>query len=104
MGKWDETTGQKIPDDHLLSDEVVAQCERADHVGRAGTARMPVPTQIVSNGEYPPLPQSDNQKRVEARVDQLAESSARRLGVSRRTFLLGSGGMAASFLAMNEVY
>jgi hypothetical protein len=30
--------------------------------------------------------------------------AARRLGISRRAFLLGSGGMAASFLAMNEVF
>lgn len=104
MGKWDETSGHRIPDDHLLSDEIVSQCERADHAGGRGATRMPVPTQIVSNGEYPPLPQSGNQKRVEARVNELANAAARKLGISRRAFLAGSGGMAASFLAMNEVY
>lgn len=104
MDKWDESTGQRIPDDHLLTDEVIARCARADHVGRDGATRMPVPTQVVSNGEYPPLPQSEQQKRVEARVNDLAGMAARRLGISRRSFLLGSGGMAASFLAMNEVF
>ena len=104
MAHWDETTGQKIPDDHLLSEDVIANCERADHSALGSATRMPVPTQLVSNGEYPPLPQSENQKRVEALVNDLAAANARKLGVSRRTFLLGSGGMAASFLAMNEIY
>jgi hypothetical protein len=104
MDKWDESTGQRIPDDHLLTDEVIAQCRRADHVGKDRATRMPVPTQMVSNGEYPPSPQSEQQKRVEARVNDLACMAARRLGISRRAFLLGSGGMAASFLAMNEVF
>ena len=62
MSQWDETTGQRIADDHLLTDDIIAQCERADQVGGDGATRMPVPTQMVSNGEYPPLPQSNNQK------------------------------------------
>ena len=102
--RWDETAGQKIPDDHLLSDEDVARCERADTLGAGAAPPMPIPTQLVSNGEYPPLPQTANQQRVEARVNDLADAAARKLGVSRRSFLLGSGGMAASFLAMNEIY
>jgi len=104
MAHWDETTGRKIPDDHLLSEDVIANCERADHASLGTATRMPVPTQLISNGEYPPLPQSQDQKRVETRVNDLAAKAARQLGVSRRTFLLGSGGMAASFLAMNEIY
>lgn len=104
MSRWDETTGQKIPDDHLLTDEVIARCERADTLGSGAAAPMPIPTQLVSNGEYPPLPQTTNQQRVEARVNGLADIAAKKLGVSRRSFLLGSGGMAASFLAMNEIY
>jgi predicted TIM-barrel fold metal-dependent hydrolase len=59
---------------------------------------------MVSNGEYAPLPQTAQQKHVEARVDALAGEAARKLGVSRRNFMLGTGGMAASFLAMNEVF
>ena len=104
MKRWDETTGQKIPDDHLLSDEQIARCERADTLGAGSAPLMPIPTQLVSNGEYPPLPQTTNQQRVEARVNDLADIAAQKLGISRRGFLLGSGGMAASFLAMNEIY
>ena len=104
MSRWDETTGQKIPDDHLLTDDQIARCERADTLGDGAAPLMPVPTQMVSNGEYPPLPQTLNQQRVEARVNDLADVAARKLGVSRRSFLLGSGGMAASFMAMNEIY
>ena len=100
MANWDESTGLHIPDDSLLSDEELARCARAD----TGTPRTPIPTQMVSNGEYMPLPQSENQKRVEARVNELAEEASRKLGVSRRSFLTSTGGMAASFLAMNEVF
>jgi uncharacterized protein len=104
MYKWDETTGQHIPDDSLLSDEEQARCARADTQPDFSAARAPIPTQIVSNGEYMPLPQSGNQKRVEARVNELADVASRKLGVSRRSFLGSTGGMAASFLAMNEVF
>jgi len=100
MSHWDETTGQRIPDDHLLTDEEEAGALRAD----IATPRTPVPTQLVSNGEYAPLPQSAPQKQVEARINQMAEEAARKLSVSRRRFLMGTGGMAASFLAMNEIY
>lgn len=100
MAKWDETGGRNAPDDHLLSDEEIARCARAD----TGAPRTPIPTQMVSNGEYAPLPQTARQRRVEARVHELAEQGARKLGISRRAFLTSTGGMAASFLAMNEVF
>jgi predicted TIM-barrel fold metal-dependent hydrolase len=100
MANWDETTGRHLADDSLLSDEELARCARAD----VGTPRMPVPTQIISNGEYMPLPQSSDQRRVEARINELVAANSGRLGMDRRRFLLGSGGMAASFLAMNEVF
>ena len=100
MSKWDETTGRNLPDNSLLCDEELARCARAD----TATPSTPVPTQLVSNGEYMPLPQSEQQKRVEARLRELAESAGRKLHVSRRRFLMGTGGMAASFLAMNEIF
>jgi hypothetical protein len=59
---------------------------------------------MISNGEYMPAPQTDAQKRVEARVEELADEASHRLGISRRQFLCGSGGMAAALLAMNDVY
>ena len=59
---------------------------------------------MVSNGEYMPIPQTDQQKRVEARLDELSRTASGRLGVSRRRFLLSSGGLAAALLARNEVF
>jgi predicted TIM-barrel fold metal-dependent hydrolase len=68
------------------------------------SAATPIPTQIVSNGEYLPPRQSATQRKVEARINQLADLNARRLGLSRRQFFRTGCGMAAAFLAMNEIY
>src|SRR6516225_3593807 len=68
------------------------------------SAATPIPTQIVSNGEYLPPPQSPTQRKVEARINELADINGKRLGLSRRQFMRTSCGMAAAFLAMNEIY
>src|SRR5260370_24028543 len=68
------------------------------------SAATPIPTQIVSNGEYLPPPQSGTQKRLERRILELADVNGKRLGLSRRQFMRTSCGMAAAFLAMNEIY
>src|SRR6516165_5488373 len=101
MERWNES-GRVWEEDHgLLDDEQVAKCRRADVVDQFPS---PVPTRMISNGEYMPVPQTDQQKRVEARVEELADQASNRLGISRRQFLCGSGGMAAALLAMNDVY
>jgi hypothetical protein len=76
------------------------------HLAPAETAafRSPVPTQMVSNGEYMPLPQTRQQREVEERIKAKADLLGRKLGLDRRRFLQTSCGMAAAFLAMNEVY
>ena len=66
--------------------------------------RSPVPTQIVSNGEYNPLPQTENQRKVEALIKELADKYGKKQGMDRRTFLRSASGMAAAFLAMNQVF
>jgi len=68
------------------------------------SAPTPIPTQIVSNGEYLPPTQSETQKRVERRILELADTNAKRLGLSRRQFMATGCGMAAAFVAMNEIY
>jgi hypothetical protein len=99
--RWNEE-GKIWDDDHgLLSEEQIAQCARADV---AEPFRSPVPTRMISNGEYMPIPQTEKQKQVEARIKELANSASKKLGVSRRKFLASTGGMAAAFLAMNEVF
>ena len=60
---------------------------------RQGLAsETPLPTRLVSNEEFPPLPQTPTQRRVEDRI--LAETArlAPRLGLSRRDFLRSSAG------------
>lgn len=64
----------------------------------------PVPTQLVSNEELIPRRQTENQKRVEHLIGVIAEERSRKLGVDRRQFMASSMGMAACFLASNEVY
>src|SRR5258705_9463203 len=70
----------------------------------AASAATPVPTKIVSNGEYFPPSQSAIQKKVEARINELADLNGKSLGLNRRQFMRTSCGMAAPFLAMNESY
>jgi predicted TIM-barrel fold metal-dependent hydrolase len=67
-------------------------------------APSPIPTQIVSNEEFPPLPQTPDQKAVEMKIRELADTFASKLGTTRRDFLKTTGGMATGFLAMNAVY
>lgn len=88
-------------EDSWLSKTQLAALRRADE---ADTLGSPVPTQVVSNGEYFPMPQTLAQKRVEALICELAGETAKRLGMSRRRFLASSAGMTAAFIAMNEVY
>jgi uncharacterized protein len=64
----------------------------------------PVPTQIVSSDEFAPVPQSARQREVEARLTDMSDRISRRLGTSRRAFFQSAAGMAASFVAINQVF
>jgi uncharacterized protein len=64
----------------------------------------PVPTQVVSNEEFIPRPQTRQQKQVEDLIGRLAEEKAKKLGMERRAFLASSMGMATAFLASNMVF
>src|SRR5262252_935363 len=87
-------------EDAWLSDNQLERCAPAEEEPFQG----PVPTRMISNGEYMPHPQTQKQKHVEARVKELADKASRKLGISRRQFLGSTGGLAASFLAINEVF
>jgi hypothetical protein len=84
----------------LLSDAERAQLLPAEDLPH----RFPIPTQIVSSDEYFPEPQTAQQKQVEDRLAALGDHLARRQGISRRRFFQTASGMAAAFLAMNQVY
>ncbi|MDR4493428.1 MAG: amidohydrolase family protein [Nitrospirales bacterium] len=68
------------------------------------TSASPVPTQVVSNEEFLPPPQSDKQAQVEGLLDLASERLSKKLGMNRRKFLKTTGGMALAFLTMNQVF
>lgn len=77
---------------------------RKSHKDRLSGKHLPLPTQVVSNEEFEPMPQTMDQKAVESLILEMADEYGRRLGLSRRAFLQTTGGMAAAFLAMNRVF
>lgn len=83
-----------------LNEDELAKTDAAERALPAS----PIPTQIVSNGEYVPAPKTRQQTRLEHEIEALADAGARRLGMDRRAFLRSSLGMAAAFLAMNRIY
>src|ERR1700751_1227094 len=87
-------------EDAWLDDEQLEQCSPAE----TEPFQSPVPTRMISNGEYMPHPQTRQQQHVEYRIKELAETASKKLGISRRQFLEGTGGLAASFIAINEAF
>src|SRR2546425_10317865 len=83
---------------HYLSAHELGQTAPAE----LDSFESPVPTQVVSNGEYNPLPQTPEQRRGEARIKALADELGPRHGLSRRAFLARSARMAAAFPALNH--
>jgi predicted TIM-barrel fold metal-dependent hydrolase len=63
-----------------------------------------MPTQVVSNEEFEPRPQSAQQKRVEHLIGELSAERAKKLGLERRDFMRTSMGLATCFLASNLAY
>jgi hypothetical protein len=84
----------------FLSKRELTQTEPAE----ALDFKSPVPTRMVSNGEFNPLPQTHRQRQFEERLKDLSEASARKLAIDRRQFLRTSCGMAAAFVALNDVF
>ena len=84
----------------MLSDE-----ERSGLIpAELAASPTPVPTQVVSSDEFLPIPQTERQKKVEARMNALADDYGKKNGLSRRRFFQTAAGMATAFVAMNEVY
>jgi predicted TIM-barrel fold metal-dependent hydrolase len=83
-----------------LTDEMISGLLPAE----TASFPSPVPTQIVSSDEFTPVPQTARQREVEARLTDMSDRIARRLGTSRRKFFQTAAGMAASFVAINQVF
>ncbi|MFM8990251.1 MAG: amidohydrolase, partial [Alphaproteobacteria bacterium] len=84
----------------MLSDRELSSLSPAEDA----SAPTPLPVQVVSSDEFMPSPQTARQRQVEARLDALADEHGARRGLSRRGFFRSASGMAAAFVAMNEVY
>jgi hypothetical protein len=64
----------------------------------------PMPTQLVSNEEFLPRRQTEQQKQVEYLIGAMAEEKSRKLGMDRRAFMASTMGLATCFAASNKVY
>ncbi|HET7810528.1 MAG TPA: hypothetical protein VFL16_08110, partial [Steroidobacteraceae bacterium] len=69
-----------------LSDDDLRSLSPAE----SATLETPIPTQMISNGEFTPLPQTPDQRRVEQEIGRLADELAPRHGMNRRQFLASS--------------
>jgi predicted TIM-barrel fold metal-dependent hydrolase len=78
----------------------IRQCEADEEK----PIQSPLPTEICSNEEFIPPPQTAELARWEARIAEMAGACAKQLGLTRRRFLQTSGGMAVAMLAYNEVF
>lgn len=65
--------------------------------------RLPIKIDSTSNGEFAPIPLERRNVAANRAARERATANARRIGVSRRSFLVSSCGAASTLLAINEV-
>jgi uncharacterized protein len=66
--------------------------------------RLPVKLDSTSNGEFEPVPLEPQHEHANRLAMENATANARRLGLSRRDFLVSASGAATTLLAMNAAY
>src|SRR5262245_28410475 len=66
-------------------------------------ARSPIDFGPISNGEFMPRPPRPIDAIADRLVQELADERARRLGLSRRTFLAGAAGTATALGVINTL-
>jgi uncharacterized protein len=66
--------------------------------------RLPVKLDTTSNGEYEPVPLAREHREANGLAHEAADTNARRLGLTRRSFLVSAAGAASTLLAMNTAY
>jgi hypothetical protein len=72
------------------------------HVIDAEGKRLPIKLDATSNGEFVPVPLSPTNRAANRRAHEAATENAKRLGVSRRRFLISACGAATALLAFNS--
>src|SRR5262245_61158653 len=78
----------------------IRQCE----LDGRNEAPLPIPARIASNEEFIPPPPTSKQEEYAARAYYLSDEAGKKLGMTRRDFLLTGSGMAAGLLALNQVF
>ncbi|MEN8182191.1 MAG: amidohydrolase family protein [Myxococcota bacterium] len=69
-----------------------------------GDGGLPIKLDSTSNGEFAPVPLPEDARRANRLAAEQASVHARRLGLSRRAFLVSSCGAASTLLAMNQSF
>ncbi len=64
-------------------------------------ARLPIKLDAASNGEFSPIPLDATSRRANDLAQARASDNARRLGISRRAFMVSAMGAASTLLAFN---
>ncbi|MDH4194647.1 MAG: hypothetical protein OEV70_10930, partial [Nitrospirota bacterium] len=56
------------------------------HIQQGYTSESPIPTQVVSNEEFVPPPQTPKQAQVEWLIHRASQQLSSKLGINRREF------------------
>lgn len=65
---------------------------------------LPIPTRMITNGEFMPIEQTEDQKALRVEIEALANVNAKRNAMDRRRFLHSAAGMTTAFVALNNVF
>ena len=66
--------------------------------------RLPIKLDATSNGEFEPIPLERVHHHANHLAREAAAANAKRLGLDRRSFLVGACGVASTLLGMNAAY
>jgi hypothetical protein len=89
-----------LPPRPIASNGWIRKSDQDDYLDR----HLPIPTQVVSNGEFFPLPQTRRQRAVERHLIEFATLTAERLNLDPVVYLRTASGMTSAFAAMNHVF
>ncbi len=74
----------------------------AQHRNDPDGTRLPIKIDSTTNAEYEPIPLEPHNQYANVLALEAADRNARRTGMGRRAFLVGTCGAATTLLAMNE--
>jgi hypothetical protein len=75
-----------------------------DPVGDPHGRRLPIKLDTTSNGEFVPVPLSAANRAANRLAHEAASANSKKLGLSRRRFLISSCGAASTLLAFNSAH